>query len=556
MPRRRFLLLTAALALASILINLRPLLSDTRPLDGHEIFVAQTAREMIRTGEWIIPQFNGGTRLRKPPLMYYAVIGVAETLPNAITVPPWAARLPAILSGAALIACTAGIGALIYDRRTGLLAALLALTSLGFFDGVNSARPEMMYAASCALLTLGLAGAWSSKDRTRQQLGWALVTWLGFALAFLAKGPHIPGLILAGFALGMALTGERRRILPVIRPLTGLILTLIVAGSWVAAVLVHRPDALAIWNYELLGDSASTRGTFLDYISIYYLYGVPALVLPWVVPLILGAFVTFERDRPDLRRGRALFWAIVFTVAIMSIPDHRRVYYVIPLLPAIAGLMARGTIDVIEKLGADPRRRPFLRALAAVHAVAALATFIVIAARSRPDQTMIAGVVAGGILVVASLLIIARAPLRPRTLIVAAALPWLVMPAFSDAPGWWRARRYELSTFCQDAAQLIGPTEPVYSISGLVSELVYTLDRPVIQVRTLDDIPIPPPGERAWAVGSPSEIKHPPPTLAVEQIIQMPARGSEPHERTILLSIAAAPESATPPDAPTPATPE
>lgn len=555
MPRRTFLLLTLALAALSIALNLRPLLS-ARPLDGHEIFVAQTAREMIRTGDWIVPHFNGATRLRKPPLMYYAVAAVAETLPGAHDVPPWAARLPAILSGAALLACVAGIGALIYDRRTGLLAALLTLTSLGFFDGVNSARPEMLYAASCALLTLGLAGAWASPDRSRQQLAWALTTWLGFALAFLAKGPHLPLLILTGFALGMALAGERKRILPVVRPLTGLIITVIFAGSWVAAVLISRPNALAIWNHELLGLSTSENANPADYLSPYYLYGVPAIVLPWVIPFILGLFVTFEKDRPDLRRGRALFWVVVFTVVVMSIPTQRRSYYMLPILPAIAVLMARGTIDVIEKLGAappNPRRRSLLRIFAALHAVAALVTFIVLTARMEPREILIVGTIVVAVLTVVSLVVIARSKLLPRTLIVAAALPWLVMPATSDAPSWWRVRRFELASFCQDAAARIGPTDHVYSVSGIVSTLVYALDRPITPVKTLDDVPVPAPGERVWAVGSPGDVKHVPPTLHAEKVAQLSARGSDPNERTILLSITAAPSPTTPePAAPNP----
>jgi 4-amino-4-deoxy-L-arabinose transferase-like glycosyltransferase len=42
--------------------------STTVPLESHEIYVAQTAREMAARGDWLVPHFNGQPRLQKPPL--------------------------------------------------------------------------------------------------------------------------------------------------------------------------------------------------------------------------------------------------------------------------------------------------------------------------------------------------------------------------------------------------------------------------------------------------------------------------------------------------------
>ena len=36
------------------------------PLDSHEIFVAQTTREMSQRGDWVVPYFNGEPRLNPP----------------------------------------------------------------------------------------------------------------------------------------------------------------------------------------------------------------------------------------------------------------------------------------------------------------------------------------------------------------------------------------------------------------------------------------------------------------------------------------------------------
>ena len=34
---------------------------------------AGTAREMVRSGDWLVPRFNGQERLVKPPLVYWAI---------------------------------------------------------------------------------------------------------------------------------------------------------------------------------------------------------------------------------------------------------------------------------------------------------------------------------------------------------------------------------------------------------------------------------------------------------------------------------------------------
>ncbi len=67
-------------------------------VDETEPLFAEAARQMVVTGDWITPYFNGATRFDKPPLIYwfmavaYQLIGVNE----------WAVRLPSTLAGLGL----------------------------------------------------------------------------------------------------------------------------------------------------------------------------------------------------------------------------------------------------------------------------------------------------------------------------------------------------------------------------------------------------------------------------------------------------------------------
>jgi len=42
-----------------------------RPLNNHECYVAITAREMLESGDWVMPTCNGEPRLEKTPLSYW-----------------------------------------------------------------------------------------------------------------------------------------------------------------------------------------------------------------------------------------------------------------------------------------------------------------------------------------------------------------------------------------------------------------------------------------------------------------------------------------------------
>ena len=69
------------------------LASSSIPLDSHEIFVAETAQEMLQRGDWIVPYFNGEPRLNKPPVSYWATAALAYAAGAAPRVSEIHARL-------------------------------------------------------------------------------------------------------------------------------------------------------------------------------------------------------------------------------------------------------------------------------------------------------------------------------------------------------------------------------------------------------------------------------------------------------------------------------
>ena len=73
------------LVILSVILSAAVFNSAERPIDKiQEARIAETAREMVVSGQWLMPHYNGELRLQKPPLTYwtaalsYQWFGVSE----------------------------------------------------------------------------------------------------------------------------------------------------------------------------------------------------------------------------------------------------------------------------------------------------------------------------------------------------------------------------------------------------------------------------------------------------------------------------------------------
>src|SRR6185295_19683263 len=48
-------------------------LGDYRRLTSHEVVAAVPAREMLHSGDWVVPRYGMVSRLQKPPLVYWLI---------------------------------------------------------------------------------------------------------------------------------------------------------------------------------------------------------------------------------------------------------------------------------------------------------------------------------------------------------------------------------------------------------------------------------------------------------------------------------------------------
>ena len=96
--------------------------------DGNEGFYAEPAREVVESGNYLIPTYNYQPRFKKPPLATWIIAFSYQTL----GVSEFAERLPIAIAAILTIWITYFLGKLIADKELGIISALVLATMLKF----------------------------------------------------------------------------------------------------------------------------------------------------------------------------------------------------------------------------------------------------------------------------------------------------------------------------------------------------------------------------------------------------------------------------------------
>lgn len=335
--------------------------------DANEALYAETSREMLESGDFLHPQFNGQPRIQKPPLTYwviaasYAALGVSEfstRFPSALAVAGLflfiilgLGRISAACRAAAVYKVDPEAGLPVngvngFTTETALLAAAILATVPRFFIVARRLPIDCLFTVfltvSLLLVMWGSCRPWMPGRSAVNIRIWLAAGFLA-GLAVLTKGPVaivIEVSIAALFALAEKKWPWRNY--------------LIWAGAVVLvvfpyyAVLAARGESGAIWSFlfkENLG-----RYTTLVFgpsrSSFYYFRILFADAFPWswFLPAAVYYFHQVRKAHGGLIPGGRMtrFCAIWFTVifVLFSISRNKQEYYILPAYPAMAILLA------------------------------------------------------------------------------------------------------------------------------------------------------------------------------------------------------------------------
>ena len=291
---------------------------------------AEIAREMLVTGDWITPRYNGYKYFEKPPLQAWATAAAFQ----AFGIGDWQARLWTALTGFLTILLVGFTGARIFNARAGWLAAVVLASSpmwiiSGHFNSLDMGLSSFLVAALCSLL---LAQTSHNKNNCRN---WMWACWIFMALATLSKGvigAAIPAIVFIAYSIS---TWDWK-IWTRLRLFSGTILFLAITAPWFALVAQRNPEFLEFFFIHehlqrFTQDDHSRTG------PIYYF--VPLLLiglLPWILQ-VPGAFAqAWSERRREFSAGWLLvcWFAVIF--AFFSVSHSKLPGYIIPVFPALA----------------------------------------------------------------------------------------------------------------------------------------------------------------------------------------------------------------------------
>ncbi|OIN01012.1 glycosyl transferase [Polynucleobacter sp. QLW-P1DATA-2] len=294
---------------------------------------AEMAREMLVTGDWVTPRYNGYKYFEKPPLQVWAtaitfqVFGIGD----------WQARLWSALTGFLTILAIGFTGTRIYNARAGWLAAVVLASSpmwviSGHFNSLDMGLSAFLVAALCSLL---FAETTDNKSSSRN---WMWICWVFMALATLSKGvigAVIPAMVLIAYSIS---TWDWK-IWTRLRLLSGLILFLLITAPWFVLVAQRNPEFLEFFFIHehlqrFTQDAHSRTG------PIYYF--VPLLligILPWALQIPGSIAQAWQERRREFSSGWLLVCWSVMIFAFFSVSHSKLPGYIIPIFPALALLI-------------------------------------------------------------------------------------------------------------------------------------------------------------------------------------------------------------------------
>jgi len=294
--------------------------------DRDEPRFAEAAREMVVSGDYVVPHFHGEIRFDKPPLIYWLIAGAYRVC----GVGSFGARLPSAIAGALSLVLIALIGRRLMDEDAGLRAAVVLGLCVQFVMEVKVATTDAVLLCTILAAQLAVLRSWQWEG----SWGNTLLGWGAVALGILAKGPVAP-MVVGVTAVALKVLGGRKwpwRPAPLA---AGVAFALLLVVPWGVAVQLATDGEflkVAVGHHVVARSTHAFEGHKGP--LWYYLTALPISFFPWG---FLGYGLLFELyRRREQAAARFLAAWFVLPFVIFSIAATKLPHYVLPTYPALA----------------------------------------------------------------------------------------------------------------------------------------------------------------------------------------------------------------------------
>lgn len=314
---------------------------------------AEIAREMVETGDWVVPHIWNVPHLDKPPMTYWLVALSLKTF----GINEWAVRLPLALAGLGGVLGVWRLARSMGGYRAARWSVLILISSTLYFTMARMLTTDVILTFCVTWAMACLWESWRSLDELsavdedarakagRKFFWWHSLVWVFLAMGFLTKGPVV---LLFPVAALLALTIYRRedsirRSLLILGVVMGFGLFAVLALPWFLAVFQIAPQSFDFMvkgqlAAHALGAAAKNRAQ-----PPYYFFAIlPVAFLPSTV--LLGWLWRRAHWR-QLSLVQREAWVLLttwasFTFVFFSVNSAKLPAYILPMFPALALLVA------------------------------------------------------------------------------------------------------------------------------------------------------------------------------------------------------------------------
>jgi 4-amino-4-deoxy-L-arabinose transferase-like glycosyltransferase len=448
--------------------------------DVDEAVFSEATKEMVESGDWITPTYNGKNRYDKPILYYwfmalsYEIFGINE----------FGARFPSAISSLLLALIIFLFVRRFRDEKTAFYAALSCVLSIYFVVYSHAAVTDMTLTL---FITLSLFSFYHASIRNTvpdKKTNIYICAFYAFsALAFLTKG--LIGII---FPFGIAMIyidiTEGWRGIKRIVSIKGILLFLIIAAPWYIG-------QTAINSQEFI-NAFFVKHHFKRYFSVIsshtgpLYYYLPVLLLglfPWVLFLPSGIRNTLKGK--DNLNVFSLVWLfaifVFFSLSTTKLPN-----YLLPAIPAASILIASGMFEHEKRWFRYSNLFMTVVSLLTGAAFIISGKYLTQAGAHNVDWTILPALVMLGIMITGLYAFFTKkTPYAVLSVLMVAFLTILLSKALPLANQFLQGTLHKYSLYAKYRLQ---KDEQLFECGTNNPSIVFYSDRKIIPVRGKDDV--------------------------------------------------------------------
>ena len=442
--------------LAAVVIALAIHLGGFPLFDADEGRNAEVAREMAATNDYVMPRLNGLPYLDKPIVYFAAEAAAMEVLgPTEL-----AARLPAYLFTLATAAVLFWFARRLWGGDAPWIAAIVFLSmplTIAF------ARTVIFDSALTFFVVVALVAFYCAVEEEKRN--WSILAWLAMGLAMITKGP-VTFLLVLFVAIPYAIYRKRARML---FPILGIVAFVAVIAPWVWGVTQVVPEFL---RYVLVTETAERMAT-----KALKRTGPPWYFLPYLIGGALPWSLVALFNWKSMKRRELLYFGLWIAIPFIffSLNQSKRPQYILPLLPALALLVAY--------IWNEARTRATAIVLAAFGVLLLIAPLFAGRAKMKPEIAAVAPETALALGIAFAIGgIVALFAKRREIALVALTVPTVAMPLITNPLMNAIGERRSARTFAMHVRPQLTPDTSVIGVEAFTGSLAFYLQRPIVVV--------------------------------------------------------------------------